>query len=54
MVIIVLAFTIPSKEDSQQVADALIRDLEGLVQKLNSTFQQNLREETQSLTWFST
>jgi hypothetical protein len=34
------------------VADALIRDLDGLVQKLNSTFQQELKE-TQRLTWFS-
>ena len=51
---IVLAFTRPSKEYSQNVADALIRDLDGLVQKLNSTFQQDLREEQQRLTWFST
>ena len=47
---IVLAFTRPSKEYSQPVADALIRDLDGLVQKLNSTFQQDLKEETQRLT----
>ena len=50
---IVLAFTRPSKEYKKDVADALIRDLDGLVQKLNSTFQQDLKEETQRLTWFS-
>ena len=50
---IVLAFTRPSKDYNQKVADALIRDLDGLVQKLNSTFQQDLKEETQRLTWFS-
>ena len=50
---IVLAFTRPSKEYNPNVADALIRDLDGLVQKLNSTFQQDLKEETQRLTWFS-
>ena len=50
---IVLAFTRPSKEYKRDVADALIRDLDGLVQKLNSTFQQDLKEETQRLTWFS-
>ena len=49
---IVLAFTRPSKEYSQPVADALIRDLDGLVQKLNSTFQQDLRDEQQRFTWF--
>ena len=51
---IVLAFTRLSKDYNQNVADALIRDLDGLVQKLNSTFQQDLKEETQRLTWFST
>ena len=40
---IVLAFTRPSKDYNQNVADALIRDLDGLVQKLNSTFQQDLK-----------
>ena len=47
---ITLAFTRPSKEYSQPVADALIRDLDGLVEKLNSTFQQDLKEELQRLT----
>ena len=50
---ITLVFTRPSKDYNQNVADALIRDLDGLVQKLNSTFQQDLKEETQRLTWFS-
>ena len=51
---ITLVFTRPSKEYSQPVADALIRDLDGLVETLNSTFQQDLKEELQRLTWFST
>ncbi len=51
---ITLVFTRPSKEYSQPVADALIRDLDGLIEKLNSTFQQDLKEETQRFTWFST
>ena len=50
---ITLAFTRPSKEYNPNVADALVRDLDRLVQKLNSTFQQDLREEQQRLTWFS-
>ena len=41
---ITLTFTRPSKEYSQPVADALIRNLDGLVEKLNSTFQQDLKE----------
>jgi TolA-binding protein len=51
---ITLVFTRPSKEYKQQDADSLIRDLDGLIEKLNSTFQQDLREEQQRLTWFST
>jgi len=42
---ITVVFTRPSKEYSQPVADALIRDLDGLIEKLNSTFQQDLKEE---------
>ncbi len=49
---ITLAFTRPSKEYKQQDADSLIRDLDGLIEKLNSTFQQDLRDEQQRFTWF--
>ena len=50
---ITLVFTRPSKEYKQQDADSLIRDLDGLVDKLNTTFQQDLREEQQRLNWFT-
>ena len=50
---ITVVFTRPSKDYDQRVADALIRDLDGLVEKLNSTFQQDLREETQRLNFFT-
>ena len=36
----------------QQDADSLVRDLDGLIEKLNSTFQQDLRDEQQRFTWF--
>ena len=42
---ITLVFTRPGREYRQQDADALIRDLDGLIEKLNSTFQQDLKEE---------
>jgi hypothetical protein len=42
---ITLVFTRPGREYKQQDADALIRDLDGLIEKLNSTFQQDLKEE---------
>ncbi len=49
---VTLVFTRPSKQYDQKNADALIRDLDGLIEKLNSTFQQDLREEQQRFAWF--
>ena len=49
---ITLVFTRPGKEYKQQDADALVRDLDGLIEKLNSTFQQELRNESQRFTWY--
>ena len=42
---VTLVFTRPGKEYNQKNADALIRDLDGLIEKLNSTFQQDLKDE---------
>ena len=50
---ITLVITRPGKEYKQQDADSLIRDLDGLIDKLNTTFQQDLREEQQRLNWFT-
>ncbi len=49
---VTVVFTRPSKEYKQQDADSLIRDLDGLIEKLNSTFQQELRDESQRFTWY--
>ena len=51
---LILVFTRPGKEYNQKNADALIRDLDSLIEKLNSTFQQDLREEQQRFAWFNT
>ena len=50
---VTLVFTRPGKEYDQKNADALIRDLDSLIEKLNSTFQQDLREEQQRFAWFN-
>ena len=42
---VTVVFTRPSKEYRQQDADSLVRDLDGLIEKLNSTFQQDLKDE---------
>jgi len=49
---ITVVFTRPNKEYRQQDADYLVRDLDGLIEKLNSTFQQDLRDEQSRFTWF--
>ena len=36
------------------VANSLVRDLDGVVQKLNTTFQQELKEEIEARNFFLT
>jgi hypothetical protein len=38
---VTLVFTRPGKEYNQKNADALIRDLDSLIEKLNSTFKSS-------------
>ena len=49
---IVQVLTRPSKEYSQQVADAQVRDLDAVIQKLNTTFQQELKDEVEAQNFF--
>jgi len=49
---IVQILTRPSKEYSQQVADAQVRDLDGVIQKLNTTYQQELKDEVEAESFF--
>ena len=51
---VTVVFTRPGKEYKQQDADSFVRDLDGLIEKLNSTFQSELRDELQRFTWFNT
>ena len=51
---VTVVFTRPSKEYKQQDANSLVRDLDGLIEKLNSTFQQELRDESQRFNWYIT
>jgi len=49
---IVQVLTRPGKEYSQQVADAQVRDLDAIVEKLNTTFQQELKDEVEAENFF--
>ena len=44
--------TFPSKEYSQLNAQSLNRDLDAVLQKLNTTFQQELKEEIEARNFF--
>ena len=45
---IVQVLTRPSAEYRQDVADAQVRDLDGVIQKLNTTYQQELKDEMEA------
>ena len=49
---IVQVLTRPSKEYRQDVADAQVRDLDAIVQKLNTTYQQELMDEVDAQNFF--
>ena len=49
---IVQILTRPSREYRQDVADAQVRDLDAIVEKLNTTFQQDLKDEVDAQNFF--
>jgi hypothetical protein len=49
---IVQVLTRPSKEYRQDVADALNKDIDAIIQKLNTTFQQELKDEVEAENFF--
>ena len=49
---IVQILTRPAKVYSQDVADAQVRDLDGIIQKLNTTYQQELKDEMEAENFF--
>ena len=51
---IVQVLTRPSETYKQSVADAQARDLDGIIQKLNTTYQQDLKDEMEAENFFLT
>ena len=45
---IVQILTRPSAEYRQDVADAQVRDLDGVIQKLNTTYPQEVKDEMEA------
>ena len=49
---IVQALTQPGEQDDQQLQQSFVRDVDSIVEKLNSTFQQDLKEEAEAESFF--
>ena len=49
---IVQVLTRPSEEYDLSTAEAQVRDLDGIVQKLNTTFQEELKQEVEAVNFF--
>ena len=49
---IVQVLTRQGEDYSDDVANSLVRDLDGIVQKLNSTFQEDLKQEIEAKTFY--
>ena len=49
---IVQSLTQPTREYDQQVQQSLVRDLDSIVTKLNTSFQQDLKDESEAEAFF--
>ena len=49
---IVQALTQPNKEYDQQIQQSFVRDEDSIVQKLNTTFQQDLKDDAEAEAYF--
>ena len=49
---IVQVLTQPGAEYHQQLQQSFVRDVDGIVQKLNTTFQQDLKDEQEAQNFF--
>ena len=49
---IVQSLTRASPEYEEDVAQSLIRDLDAVLEKLNSTFQEDLKQEIEAFNFF--
>ena len=49
---IVQSLTQPTEKYDQMVQQSLVRDINSIVQKLNTTFQQDIKEEAEAEAYF--
>ena len=49
---IVQALTQPGEQYDQQLQQSFVRDVDSIVQKLNSTFQQDVKDELEAVNFY--
>jgi|TARA_R110000868_G_scaffold39215_5_gene136694 hypothetical protein len=49
---IVQSLTRPSREYDESVASNQVRDLDAVIEKLNTTFQQEIKQEIEAFNFF--
>ncbi len=49
---IVQALTQPAEDYDQQIQQSFVRDVDSIVQKLNTTYQQDLKDEAEAEAYF--
>ena len=49
---IVQSLTQPTREYDQQIQQSFVRDVDGVIQKLNTSFQQDLKDEAEAEAFF--
>ena len=49
---IVQSLTQPTKNYDEQIQQSFVRDIDSIVQKLNTTFQQDIKKEAEAEAYF--
>jgi hypothetical protein len=49
---IVQSLTQPAKDYDEQVQQSFVRDIDSIVQKLNTSYQEDLKEEAEAEAYF--
>ena len=49
---IVQALTQPDEDYNQQTQQSFVRDVDSVIQKLNTTFQQDVKDEVEAFNFF--
>ena len=49
---IVQSLTQPAEQYDQQIQQSFVRDVDSIINKLNSTYQQDLKDEVEAFNFF--